>query len=48
MATQADRHRDDHTLAVGQAVWLATTHLPLRVGTRKLSAKWAGPFVITA
>ncbi len=48
MKLQADGHRRETTLAVGQRVWLATSHLPLKVGTRKLAAKWAGPFRITA
>ncbi len=48
MKLQADGHRRETSLAVGQRVWLATSHLPLRVGTRKLAAKWAGPFRITA
>ncbi len=48
MKLQADGHRRETTLAVGQRVWLATHHLPLKVGTRKLAAKWAGPFTITA
>lgn len=30
--------------AVGSKAWLSTAHLPVRVGTRKLAAKWAGPF----
>ena len=47
MKLQADGHRRETTLHVGQRVWLATTHLPLKVGTRKLTAKWAGPFTIT-
>ena len=28
----------------GEYVWLSTRHLPLRLGTRKLAAKWAGPY----
>ncbi len=27
-------------------MWLATRHLPLRAGTRKLAAIWAGPYKI--
>ena len=33
---------------VGQKVWLSSTHLPVRVGARKLAAKWAGPFVVAS
>ncbi len=46
MKLQADGHRRETSLSVGQRVWLATNHLPLKVGTRKLAAKWAGPFTI--
>ena len=42
----ANRHRREIDLEVGQQVWLATKHLPLRVGTRKLAAIWAGPYTI--
>ena len=28
----------------GTYVWLSTQHLPLRLGTRKLAAKWTGPY----
>jgi hypothetical protein len=31
---------------VGDKVWLATKNLPLKLGTRKLAAIWAGPFKI--
>lgn len=31
---------------MGTSVWLATTHLPLKAGTRKLSSRWCGPFPI--
>ena len=29
---------------VGDKVWLATKHLPLKTGTRKFAAIWADPF----
>ncbi len=44
MKKSADSHRRPHSLLVGDRVWLATTHLPLKHGSRKLSAKWTGPF----
>ena len=31
---------------IGEKVWLATKHLPLRAGTRKLASIWTGPFKI--
>ena len=46
MKTQADKHRQEAVLEVGQKVWLATRHLPLRQGTRKLASKWTGPCTI--
>lgn len=33
---------------VGSKVWLSTAHLPVKLGTRKLCAKWAGPFPVLA
>ena len=42
----ANRARRDVSFQVGQKVWLSTKHLPLRGATRKLSALWAGPFVV--
>jgi hypothetical protein len=45
MKRTADRIRRDGVLhAVGDKVWLSTKNLPLKVGTRKLAAIWAGPF----
>jgi hypothetical protein len=29
-------------------VWLSTKNLPLKLGTRKLAAIWAGPFRVMA
>ena len=46
MKKSADSHRRPTSLLVGDRAWLATTHLPLKHGTRKLSAKWTGPFPI--
>lgn len=46
MAARVDRRRRPAEIAVGQKVWLSTAHLPLRVGARKLSARWAGPFLV--
>ncbi len=40
----ANRARRDMQHEVGDKVWLATKNLPLRLGTRKLAAIWAGPF----
>ena len=44
---RADGHRRDTNLLVGDKCWLATQNLPLRHGTRKLSSKWTGPFLLT-
>ena len=44
MARVANRARRDMSHEVGDQVWLATKNLPLRLGTRKLAAIWAGPF----
>jgi hypothetical protein len=44
MARVANRARRDMSHEVGAQVWLATKNLPLRLGTRKLAAIWAGPF----
>jgi len=46
MKTQADAHRHTSDFAINQQAWLATTNLPLRVGTRKLAEKWTGPFML--
>ncbi len=46
MAAQADRRRQESDFAVGQDVWLSTANLPLRTGTRKLAARWTGPYRI--
>jgi hypothetical protein len=46
MKKATERARRDLHHDVGDRVWLATKHLPLRVGTRKLAAIWTGPFKI--
>ena len=46
MARVANRARREMHHEVGEKVWLATKHLPLKTGTRKLAAIWAGPFTI--
>ena len=48
MTNSANRRRDASDFQPGQRVWLATEHLPLRIGTRKLAAKFTGPFTIAA
>ncbi len=48
MARIANRARRDMAHAVGDQVWLATKNLPLKLGTRKLAAIWAGPFRVLA
>lgn len=44
----ANPARRELAFAVGDKAWLSSSHLPVRTGTRKLSAKWAGPFPVTA
>jgi hypothetical protein len=48
MARVANRARRDCSHEVGDQVWLATKNLPLRLGTRKLAAIWAGPFRVVS
>ena len=48
MAGTADLSRRHLTFAAGDRAWLSTRHLPIRTGARKLAAKWAGPFLVTA
>jgi hypothetical protein len=46
MKETADPSRRVLAFAVGDYAWLSTQHLPLRAGTRKLAAKWAGPYLV--
>ena len=45
-----DNNRTDKQFAVGDKVLLSTANLALKIlksGTRKLAAKWVGPFTVT-
>ena len=47
MTVQANKHRHAVDVSVGSKAWLSTEHLKLAPGlTRKLAAKWAGPFPV--
>ena len=46
MTKATERARRDVHHEIGDLVWLATKHLPLRVGTKKLAAIWTGLFKI--
>ena len=47
MTVQANKRRRAINVAVGSKAWLSTEHLKLAPGlTRKLAAKWAGPFPV--
>ena len=46
MARMANRARRDLRFSVGDCVWLSTKNLPLRIGTYKLAAIWAGPYFV--
>ena len=49
MATYANRKRRDVEVKVGARAWLSTEHLKLAPGlSRKLAAKWVGPFEVEA
>ena len=49
MSVQANKRRRDVEVAVGSFAWLSTEHLRLAPGlTRKLAAKWAGPYRVVA
>jgi hypothetical protein len=47
MQRMANRARRDLEFSVDDLAWLSTKHLPLRAGTRKLAALFAGPFRVT-
>ena len=42
----ANRARHDLEFSVDDLAWLSTKNLPLRAGTRKLAALFAGPFKV--
>jgi hypothetical protein len=46
MARHANAARRPLTFQPGDRAWLSTRHLPVRLGARKLLAKWAGPYEI--
>ena len=47
MSVQANKHRCEVEVTVGSFAWLSTEHLRLAPGlTRKLAAKWAGPYCV--
>ena len=47
MTVQANKRRCAIDISVGSKAWLSTEHLKLAPGlTRKLAAKWAGPFPV--
>jgi hypothetical protein len=45
-AMYANRHRRDVTFNVGDEVWLSTANLNLHEHSRKVTGRWAGPFII--
>ena len=47
MAHQANKHRRDCDLVVGDHAWLSTEHLPLVSGlSRKLASRFIGPYKV--
>ena len=47
MTVQANKRRHAVDVSVSSKAWLSTEHLKLAPGlTRKLAAKWAGPFPV--
>ena len=47
MAVQSNKRGHAVNVSVGSKAWLSTKHLKLVPGlTRKLAAKWAGPFPV--
>jgi hypothetical protein len=47
MQRMANRARRDLEFSIDDLAWLSTKNLPLRAGTRKLAALFAGPFRVT-
>ena len=47
MQRMANRARRDIEFSIDDLAWLSTKNLPLRAGTRKLAALFAGPFRVT-
>ncbi len=49
MTAQANKHRHDMQLEVGTRAWLSSKNLQLPAGlSRKLAARWIGPFTVEA
>lgn len=48
MAGLANQSRRPLSFHPGEKAWLSTRYLPVRLGTRKLCAKWAGPYPVVA
>ena len=46
MQRMTNHARRDIEFAVDDMTWLSTKNLPLRAGTRKLAALFAGPFKV--
>ena len=46
MSEVANQHRRELSFVEGERVWLSTRYLPVKGTARKLSALWAGPFVV--
>ena len=48
MEEVANSSRRSLQFTEGDFAWLSTAHLPIRLGTKKLAAKWAGPYRVSA
>ena len=49
MSAQANKHRQDYHFKQGDSAWLKTSNLVLPGNlTRKLAAKWIGPYPVIA